>query len=180
LLVTTCSGSVQWIGQQREIGGTQLEGALLRLRIVLAQQCTERINELRRGQQEQIVETGRQGHAGVDRLIDAGGDIGRIDRGTGWSQRGPQSTQPRDRHYRRKGFSAVEPHFVLKNGRSAPDMVNVSVNPGPPDTDKVTVMLRVTSAVIWLVAVALLFRRAIKSRRKPEAAIETPGVITGD
>jgi hypothetical protein len=57
---------------------------------------------------------------------------------------------------------------------SAPDMVDVSVLPPGPDK-----RLIILSIIVWLLSVALLFRRAIKSRQKPDAAIQTPGVITG-
>jgi hypothetical protein len=44
---------------------------------------------------------------------------------------------------------------------SAPDMVDISIT--PPATEKWRIIL---SAIVWLLSVALLFRRAVKSRRK--------------
>jgi hypothetical protein len=49
---------------------------------------------------------------------------------------------------------------------NAPDMVDVSVNPSY-DPGKLAIILGV---VVWLLSVALLFHRAIKSRRKPVEA----------
>ncbi|MGD0517056.1 MAG: DUF1559 domain-containing protein [Thermoguttaceae bacterium] len=54
---------------------------------------------------------------------------------------------------------------------SAPDMVDVSVYATPYEPGKWLIIL---SAIIWLLSVVLLFRRAIKSRRKPEAAMQNP------
>ncbi|MGD0517053.1 MAG: DUF1559 domain-containing protein [Thermoguttaceae bacterium] len=48
---------------------------------------------------------------------------------------------------------------------SAPDMVDVSILRSDPDKWKI-----ILGAIIWLFSVVLLFRRAIKSRRKPELA----------
>jgi len=48
--------------------------------------------------------------------------------------------------------------------QSAPDMVDVSVNPLPTKFVKQIILLGV---IVWLISVGLLFRRAIKSRRKP-------------
>ena len=48
---------------------------------------------------------------------------------------------------------------------SAPDMVDVSV--APPDPGKWLIIL---SLIVWLFSVALLFGRAVKSRRKPAIA----------
>ena len=48
---------------------------------------------------------------------------------------------------------------------SAPDMVDVSI--APPEPGKWLIIL---SLIVWLFSVALLFRRAVKSRRKPVIA----------
>jgi prepilin-type processing-associated H-X9-DG protein len=49
---------------------------------------------------------------------------------------------------------------------SAPDMVDVSIRPSPYEPGKWAIIL---GAIVWLLSVVLLFRRAIKSRRKPVA-----------
>jgi Protein of unknown function (DUF1559) len=54
---------------------------------------------------------------------------------------------------------------------SAPDMVDVSVLPARPG--KWAIIL---STSVWLLSVALLFRRAIKSRRKPEPQLQNPQI----
>jgi prepilin-type processing-associated H-X9-DG protein len=50
---------------------------------------------------------------------------------------------------------------------SAPDMVDVSILPPKPDRWAI-----ILSIIVWLLSVALLFRRAIKSRRKPEPIMQ--------
>ena len=54
---------------------------------------------------------------------------------------------------------------------SAPDMVDVSIHPSGPGKWPI-----ILSIIVWLLSVALLFRRAIKSRRKPEAAEQHPQI----
>jgi prepilin-type processing-associated H-X9-DG protein len=48
---------------------------------------------------------------------------------------------------------------------SAPDMVDVSINPMPHEPGRWAIILGV---IVWLISVALLFTRAIKSRPKPD------------
>jgi hypothetical protein len=50
---------------------------------------------------------------------------------------------------------------------SAPDMVDVSVVPPDITPGKWTILL---GLIVWLFSIALLFRRAVKSRRKPVTA----------
>jgi prepilin-type processing-associated H-X9-DG protein len=54
---------------------------------------------------------------------------------------------------------------------SAPDMVDVSVNPHPYTPGKWVIIL---CTVVWLLSVILLFRRAIQSRRKLDTATQNP------
>ncbi len=49
-------------------------------------------------------------------------------------------------------------------------------NSFPTDVKKCLALL---IFALWMLSIALLFRRAIKSRRRPEAAAQAPGVITG-
>jgi hypothetical protein len=60
---------------------------------------------------------------------------------------------------------------------SAPDMVDVSVNVPPYEPNQWLIIL---SIIVWLLSVALLFRRAIISRRKPDAAIQNPQISQMD
>jgi hypothetical protein len=50
-------------------------------------------------------------------------------------------------------------------------MVDVSIHPSGPGKWPI-----ILSIIVWLLSVALLFRRAIKSRRKPEAAEQHPQI----